>query len=267
VWIQQYHQASEGAPLLVCFPHAGGAAPYFQPLSAALEPSVQVLALQYPGRQNRFLEPPLLSIDAICDSICAELADRFGRSMSFFGHSMGATVAFEVARRLEATSGRVLSGLFLSGRTAPPEYVDSRVRLRDDAGLIEEIRQLDGTDPELLEAAGFLETILPTVRADYTAIELYRFVEGPALRCPVRVYRGESDPRVGADGVAGWADRTMAGCAFRTFPGGHFYLSQRWPAVARAIVKDLAGFAGRRISRSRSTETAPERPRAAPMGA
>src|SRR4051794_17447704 len=104
LWIRRFHEADERGPVLVCFPHAGGAAGSYFPLSRALAPSLEVWAVQYPGRQDRRHEPLIGDIPPLADRaaghVLAALARRPGRPAAFLGHSMGASVAFEVARRL-----------------------------------------------------------------------------------------------------------------------------------------------------------------------
>ncbi|GAA3291311.1 hypothetical protein GCM10020295_07820 [Streptomyces cinereospinus] len=111
-WIRRFHPAPQAAAQLVCLAHAGGAASYFFPVSKALSPAVDVLAVQYPGRQERRRETPFENAELLADAVAEQLADVTGRPLALFGHSLGATVAFEVARRLEAagiTRGRCSS--------------------------------------------------------------------------------------------------------------------------------------------------------------
>ncbi|WP_138796198.1 thioesterase II family protein, partial [Escherichia coli] len=139
------HPAAEPPTRLVCFPHAGGSAAYFHGVSRALSPAVDVLAVQYPGRQDRRHEPLIDSIDGLAARVREELAPWTDRPLALFGHSMGAMVAFEVALRLTA-DGAAPSVLFASGRRAPSRYREESVHLHDDAGIMAELSRLDGTD-------------------------------------------------------------------------------------------------------------------------
>src|SRR5690606_25501676 len=139
-WVRRFHPAPDGEVTVVCFPHAGGSAGYFAPLSARLTPRAEVLALQYPGRQDRRFEPALTSVGELVEGIVEALSGHTGRPLVFFGHSMGATLAFETARRLEPELGGRLLGLVVSGRRSPGTVRRETVHLRDDAGLIAEVR-------------------------------------------------------------------------------------------------------------------------------
>lgn len=102
-WVRRFHpDGRDAAHRLICFPHAGGSASFYFPVSRALTPGVDVLAIQYPGRQDRRHEPCIDSIAALADALAEEVRPWCDRPVTFFGHSMGATLAFEVARRLEA---------------------------------------------------------------------------------------------------------------------------------------------------------------------
>jgi hypothetical protein len=102
-WCRRYRPPAEhAAARLVCFPHAGGPAPFYLPMAAALSPGVDVAAIQYPGRQERRAERPIADLMVLADRSCDVLRGQPEMPMTFFGHSMGALVGFEVARRLEA---------------------------------------------------------------------------------------------------------------------------------------------------------------------
>ncbi|MYR46526.1 alpha/beta fold hydrolase [Streptomyces sp. SID5910] len=241
-WIRRFHPSQDSEVTVVCFPHAGGSASYFLPVSARLAPRAEVLALQYPGRQDRRSEPGLTSVDALVDGITDALRDHAGKPLVFFGHSMGGTLAYETARRLEAESPGQLLGLVVSGRRSPGSVRDDKVHLMDDAGLIGQIRKLQGTDAALLDDEDVVRMILPALRADYTAVEQYVYRPGPELSCPLYVYTGDADPQVREDEAKGWAEHTRADFRIRTFTGGHFYLAERSEQVIAALREDLAGF-------------------------
>lgn len=239
LWLRTFHP-SPGAPVrLICFPHAGGAASYFHPLSALLAPDVQVIAVQYPGRQDRRREPRLESIAALADAATDALAGAPGGDFAFFGHSMGAIIGFEVTRRLSERSAPGPVRLIASGRRAPSTVRDERVHLRDDAGLIAEMRRLGGTDPRLLPDDELLELALPQTRSDYKAIETYRCAPGTSVACPITVFSGTDDPHTTPDEVAAWAGHSTAEVDFARFPGGHFFTDSCRAQVAAAIRERL----------------------------
>jgi surfactin synthase thioesterase subunit len=234
-WIRRYHPSPQAATRLVCFPHAGGSASYYHALSQALAPDVEVLAVQYPGRQDRYGEPALASIAELTERLVPLLRPwAADRPLAFFGHSMGAVLAFEVARRLPPQV------LFASGRRAPSRVREETVHLRDDDGLVAEILALSGTDSRVLDDQELLRMVLPAIRADYTAIETYRMVPGPLLDCPIEVLLGVDDPKVTEDEALAWAQHTTAPTGWRPFPGGHFYLADQWDAVASVVARALS---------------------------
>ncbi|MFG2129539.1 thioesterase II family protein [Streptomyces sp. NPDC048751] len=243
LWIRRYRPAPQDTDLsLICFPHAGGSASYFRPLADALASVAEVLAVQYPGRQDRRNEPHITSISRLADEILTVLESLSRRRLVLFGHSMGACVAFEVARRIEQRSSLELLGLVASGRTAPPRLRDRGVRSMDDDGVIAEIRRLNGTDDRLLLDDDVIRMIMPAIRSDYTAVETYRYLPGPPLRCPISVLVGRDDPQVTLAEAEEWRDHTEGGFTLRGFPGGHFYLAEQKSQVARALIEDLTRF-------------------------
>jgi len=234
LWTRNFHPAPPGAPRLICLPHAGGSASFYFPLSKALAPEVDVLTVQYPGRQDRRLEPPAESIGALADGLCRVLEKGEDVPLAIFGHSMGALVGFELARRLEA-EGRPPAALFVSGRRGPATERDETVHTRDDAGLIAEVRSLGGTDLTALQDEDLVEMILPVLRADYRVVETYRRGPGPRLSCPITVMTGDNDPKVTSEEAWAWAQETSGPFEVLVHPGGHFYLTSRQEAVIAQI--------------------------------
>lgn len=238
-WIRRYHQSPCGAPRLVCFPHAGGAATYFFPTSRVLSSRAEVLAIQYPGRQDRRAEPCVDSLHDLADMIYLELKPWTDRPLALFGHSMGASLAFEIAHRIEQDGHQPLV-LFASGRRAPSRHRTETVHLMDDEGLIRDLKRLAGTDARMLGEREVLEMILPALRSDYRAAETYRAAPGIRLGCPITVLTGTEDPQVTLEDAEAWADHTVADCKVRVFPGGHFFLNDHAAAVHEEIASALA---------------------------
>jgi surfactin synthase thioesterase subunit len=238
-WIRRFHHEPNSRVTLVCFPHAGGSASFFYPVSDAMQSTVQVVALQYPGRQDRRQEKPLTTVADLADASFTALRPLMDRPLAFFGHSMGATLAFEVALRMktELLTGPVT--LFASGRRAPSKHRVETVHQRDDEGIVTELKNLSGTDSRILGDLELLRMILPAIRSDYTAAETYRYQPGPKLECPVIGLVGDSDPKVTLDEARAWGEHTTGGFELRTFPGGHFYLAQHQRAVINLISDQL----------------------------
>lgn len=242
-WLRRFHAADHAPLRLVCFPHAGGAAGFYYSFSRALSPAVEVLAVQYPGRQDRRSEPALDDIAALTDGIMDALAPLLDeRPFALFGHSMGAVLAYETARRLEHELKAPPAMLFASGRRAPSRRREEYTHLKDDDGLVDELRLLDGTDAEVLEDADVLRLVLPAVRVDYRAIETYRHRPGPDPSCPVAVLLGEDDPKVTHEEAEAWRDHTTGPCTLDTFPGGHFFLREAEATIVGLVQARLRPF-------------------------
>jgi surfactin synthase thioesterase subunit len=237
-WIRRFRPAPGAAVRLVCLPHAGGSATSYVPMTRALEPDVDVLSIQYPGRQDRLREPCLGSITELADAVARELAPWTDRPMALFGHSMGATVAFEVARRLPAP----LVGLFASSRRGPSCPSPEGVHRLDDAAFLAELRATNGTHAELLDDEEIVAMVLPTIRADYTAVEIYRCEPGVRIPVPVTAMIGDSDHRTTLEQAKVWAEHTTAGFDLKVFPGGHFYLNEDLDPVIAAVRDRLAAW-------------------------
>ncbi|MGI5507652.1 thioesterase II family protein [Streptomyces sp. CA-106131] len=222
---------------LVCFPHAGGAASFFRSWAGLVPDDVELLAVRYPGREDRLLEAPAECMEELVDPLAEACAALVGSPLALFGHSMGASVAFEVAVRLAATSGGVRpEALFLSGRSGPGAARPRGLADASDEELIKDLVAMSGTNTQVLANPELRELLLPAVRADYRLVERYAAaVRGPVLDIPVFAYYGDQDDHVDADSVNTWSAVTGSTFAVRSFPGGHFYLEHH----AASLVADV----------------------------
>lgn len=243
LWIRLFHPARSDAPRLLCLPQAGGAASFFLPMSAGLAPAVEVLAVQYPGRQERYREKPYTRIGDLVDELFPIIAALDDRPLAILGHSMGAVIGFELARRLERV-GRPPAVLFASARRAPSIERDDTVHLRPDQEMLREIAALGGTDRAVLRDPEVQAMILPALRADYKAVETYRRPPGEPLICPIVVMTGDADPGMSLADAERWSTETTGPFEVVPYPGGHFYLIPQQRAVLEQLAGHLATFAG-----------------------
>ncbi|MFE2322360.1 thioesterase II family protein [Streptomyces sp. NPDC059385] len=242
-WLRRYHgRPALAEATLVCFPHAGGSAGFFFPYSEALSARYDLLAVQYPGRQDRHREPCATSVGELARAIAAELASAVDPDvpLAFFGHSMGAVVGFETARALAGLGVGRAPDLFLaSGRRAPALSRDDGIHRLPDRELLDEIKKLGGTDVRMLEDPELFQLVVPTIRADFAAVETYAPEPGAAVTCPVVALIGDGDHRVTAEQAAAWRDHTTSDFSLRIFPGGHFYLVERQRDVITTITAHM----------------------------
>ncbi len=239
-WIRRYHPAPRATTRLICFPHAGGSASYFHPLSRHFAPDVEVVALQYPGRQDRRHEPCITNMTELADRVTEELLAMDDRPTVYFGHSMGAVLAFETIWRLEQRGVRGRRWLIASGRRGPSTVRDDdHTHQETDDGLIREIKALNGTSSQLLADDEILRMALPSIRGDYEAIETYRCPADRRISTPITVLTGASDPKTTVDEAKVWQEHTEGSSRVVVLPGGHFFLQEDPAATTAEIEADI----------------------------
>lgn len=214
---------------LYCFPHAGGAGgEYARWVAHTL--GLRLAAIQPPGRAHDLKQSALTSMPELVSEILAQV--EFTPPFALFGHSLGALVAFEVARALQPKPLR----LFVSSCPSPPLLAKSQsLHLLDDTELHAEIERRWGplpaattSDQELLTAA------LACYRADLQVLETYEYVPGPRLHSPITAIVGDAEPN-GEACSAGWRDQTDGGFESFVRPGGHFHTRQDPEGLVRLL--------------------------------
>ncbi|GLU36689.1 MULTISPECIES: alpha/beta fold hydrolase [Pseudomonas] len=236
-WLRRFSGLLSPGFRLLCLPHAGGSASFFRDWRKHLEPDVELLAVQYPGREERYGEAPAASLEAMAACIAEACAGLDERPLALFGHSMGAAVAYEVALALQGR-GRAPLHLFVSAHPPPHRQRGGSLHRQADAALLADVRRQSDGLPWALDEPAVRELFLPALRADYRLIERYRRERVEPLDCPVSLLLGEDDDEVNDDEALAWAAASRCGLDVRHFAGGHFYLR----AQRRVVLDHLGGW-------------------------
>ncbi|GAA1865912.1 thioesterase II family protein [Actinomadura bangladeshensis] len=223
---------------LFCLPHAGGSAVFYRPWAKEISPAVEVHAVQYPGRADRMADAFVTDAHRLARLVAGAMAPLLDRPAALFGHSMGAVLAYEVARLLQERDAAPVH-VFVSGARPPDDRGGERVAGKDDDALVDEMIELGGTDAEALRDPELRELVLPYVRNDFALIEDYAHRDGTRLAVPVTAIIGDADRHVTAEQARGWARVTDGRFALKVLPGGHFYLTDRRPAVIAEVLRTL----------------------------
>jgi len=186
-------------------------------------------------------ERPFTNLKELVAAAASALRPYMDRPFAFYGHSMGATVGYELARRLREEGRAEPSHLFVSGCRAPQMAETREITYTlPDPEFIEELRRLNGTPQEVLDHAELLQLILPLLRADFAAIQTYTYVEGPRLECQLTAVGGRDDVEVTREHLAPWGELTTGAFSLQIIPGDHFFLHASQNMLLEIIARQLA---------------------------
>lgn len=239
-WVR--HSTAPADERLFCFPYAGGNPYIFREWPEALGHAVDVLAVQTPGKGARILEAPCTTVEDVVAGLLEAMAPTLGdRPFSFFGHSNGALIAFELACQLQARGLPAPRHLFLSGSPAPW----TRVHERSYADMPDEeftnvLRELQGTPEEILADTELLRLVMPGLRADFALGERYRFRHDEPLRAAATLFHGEQDGFDVAQTEA-WRQQLAHRAPLHRLPGGHFFIHTHARELTALVGATLRG--------------------------
>jgi surfactin synthase thioesterase subunit len=210
-------------PQLICFHHAGGGSSAFRGWRTALADQGRLHAVQLPGREDRYQDPRHVDLARLVDDVAAELADVLTGPHVFFGHSMGALIAYYVARQRIAAGHRPPEQLIVAASAAPhlnrPLFAVDEMT---DRQLGEALHQIGGLPDELLHRPDWLGPILSVVRDDIRVCNSHSYRPLPPLPCPIHAFGGRHDPLVSEADVRGWSRHTSAEFDLTMLDAGHF---------------------------------------------
>lgn len=239
-WILRRHPKPQAAARLFCLPFAGGSASAWRDWGERLPAEVEVMPVELPGRGMRLGEPPIPALAPLVEALLTGLAPWMDRPFAFLGHSMGALLAFEATRALRRRREALPFLLAVSGYRAP-HLPDPEPNLRQLQGeeLLDRVRRLGGTPPEILNNREILNLLLPVFRADFAVTETWTSPDEPPLELPLLALGGLWDPRAPRPMVEAWTQHTTGPMRLAFFPGDHFFQRATPGPVCRVLAEEL----------------------------
>ncbi len=224
---------------IFAFPHAAGNAALYRPLRRLMPREVDFCPVELPGRAARLGEPPLTSMSVLMEHLYDALQSLMAVPFGFFGHSVGAWMAYAAARQLRSIDGRLPIHLFVSGRGGPARgAAPPSTRPRSDGDLLAVLRCFGATPEAIMQRPEMIAALLPALRADLALVDGYGVDPGDRIACPITAFGGADDLPHSAT-LESWRGFTSGNFRTCTFPGGHFYFAPSAGALAREIVGDL----------------------------
>ena len=226
---------------LFCFANAGGSPMQFRSWQNLLPQGIEVCPVQLPGQGSRFREQPATRLSALMATLLEVSGDYFDVPYAFWGYSMGALVAFELARTVQRMNAPAPRQLFLAARRAPhTPAIDSPIHRLPEARFIKEIqRRYNGIPAAVLQEPDLMALFLPVLRANFEMIETHTSEATDLVDCPITAFGGLSDPTVDSMAIAAWGELTTRSFEYFMFPGDHFFIQNHQPAIMQILSKNL----------------------------
>ena len=239
-WTVRFQPQPDAELRIFGFAHAGGGPALFRSWADHLPPSIECCAVQLPGRAERMREAPVGHLGQLVDALADGLAPMLDRPFAFFGHSFGGLVSYALARRLAEVGRPGPIRMFVSASRSP-QLPNPHPLLHplNDEDFLDRLATYGGIPAPLLDDREMLAFFVPTIRADFQALERYIHPSGPPLSAPISGLAAVDDRTVRVDEVDAWRDVTSGPFALHTFEGGHFYLNDRAEEVVETVLSEL----------------------------
>jgi surfactin synthase thioesterase subunit/NAD(P)-dependent dehydrogenase (short-subunit alcohol dehydrogenase family)/acyl carrier protein len=246
---------------LFCFPFAGGGAATYRSWGEALHPSIEVVAIDPPGRASRIHEPPINTFKAFLRALIPAMVPYLDKPCAFFGHCLGGLTLFETARNLFKHHQLPLKQIFVSGSRPPhrilqdgpfEESLMGKLLKHDkfdpflltheqpDEVFADVIRHFNiGATEEFLRAPALRHLLLPAIRAEFDMAFHYRFTPEPPWDVPITCFTGLDDTYVTREDAMAWHQFTKVAFRVHMREGAHFMVVEDKDFILETINREL----------------------------
>lgn len=232
------HHASKR---LICFPYAGGSSHIFRRWQASLCQHVEVVAVELPGRGRRYTERLCYRLPELINELMNPILPYLDKPYCFFGHSMGALIAFEMAHALRKNILPEPEHIFVSAHPAPNVHKrEPAMHKLPEGEFIKKLKEMNGMPEEVLNNRELMELMMPILRADFSVCETYMYKPGLRAECPITAFGGLADDGIRLDELESWAEMTNSSFELNLLPGDHFYITKSEPMLLKVLSEKLA---------------------------
>lgn len=239
-WFMPFKHNKNSYIRLFCFHYGGGSASAYREWANDIVEHVDLVAIQLPGRENRFGEPLLNNVSQVVNELYQNFASYLSQPFVFFGHSIGALIAFEFVRLLQKNGAPQPKYLIVSGTKAPQVPLKRRpIHHLSDLELLEKIRQYKGIPGYILEDKELMSIFLPIIRADFSISETYQYTSHKPLACPITALGGLNDDTFDSQDLLKWQAQTSVSFDHELLPGDHFFIRSSYQEVINIVNKVL----------------------------
>lgn len=230
---------------LFCFPYAGGGSLIFRKWADDLPKNIEVCPVELPGRGRQVKLPPFKRMESLVSAIAPAILPYLDKPFTFFGHSMGGLLSFELARHLRNKHRKQPVHLFISARRAP-QIMPSKppIHALSEIEFKQELRRLNGTSESVLEHSELMQLLIPILRADFEVLETYRYTQDQLLQCPITAFGGLEDQEVSQQELSAWRSQTQNSFQLQMFSGDHFFIHSAQSLLLDNIAKKLKNCCG-----------------------
>ena len=223
-WLVKFRHNSKARMRVFYFPYAGGSASAFSGMETNFPGDVDVFAIQAPGREQRFHEQPISSLDLYVSQVIKSISPYLSIPFLFVGYSNGSLIAYEVARRLQCLYGVAPVHLTLAARRAPnlPPLRPAMSGMNYD-DMLSELRRYSRVPEEFLQDEKIMSIFIPMLKADFALCDVTSFATTPRLKLDATIFWGKQDEDTSEEGIQAWQDLIDGELNIVQFQGGHFF--------------------------------------------
>ena len=213
-------------PQLFLLHFAGGSTYSFDFLKKHMDPSLEFIALELPGRGKRYDEIPLKTLNESIEDYFFQIKNmRNKKPFMIYGHSMGASLGLLLTAKLEAINDAP-SHLIVSGNAGPGVKEEQEIvcyHKLDDIQFKEKLKELGGMPVEVLDDEELYNHFAPIIRSDFECLDSLHQMQD-AIQINTNLYAIMGDEEETSSKIENWRRFTNGEFQNKIVKGNHFFI-------------------------------------------